>query len=78
MDKLEDIWADLKRAHKSLTQWFNVVVVPVSYQVSEYAFAEFPALEAHLDKPTFAAWMTFIIVGNSMLRFHTKTSMSNK
>jgi hypothetical protein len=69
--------ADLAKAHKSLTLWFNgiagtaVVVLP-------FAQEQLPQLRDYLDAGFYHALMGAVVAGNIILRFRTRTALADK
>lgn len=76
-DALRNIKADLARAHKSLTIWFNGAVGTVIVVLPE-AQAAFPQIQEYLPADTYRTIMGVLVFGNLMLRFRTNKAMRDK
>ena len=77
----KDIWkkfkADLVKAHKSFTIWFNsmmggaVIALPIVQD-------QFPQLQDYLPSNLYHYGMGILIVVNIILRFNTRNSLADK
>jgi len=76
-DKTKHVIADLKRAHKSITIWFNSLMATAFFLLPE-AIAYFPQLQAYIPEPTYKTGMVVLLVGNMVLRFKTASALRNK
>lgn len=76
-DLLSKIKADLVRAHKSFTIWFNgimgmaVVFLPLAQE-------QLPQLQDYLPASLYHYGMGALIVGNIILRFKTNGALADK
>lgn len=81
MEYLKDILvrfkADLVKAHKSLTIWFNsvigaaIVLLPVAQE-------QLPQLQDYLPAGLYHYGMGLLVAGNILLRFRTTTALAAK
>ena len=76
-DKMKHIISDLKKAHRSITIWFNSVIASIFFLVPD-AIAYFPQLQEYIPAPTYKTGMMILLVGNFMLRFKTTKSLRDK
>lgn len=76
-DKLKNLKEDLKRAHLSLTLWFNGVAGTLVVALPE-AQASFPQLQEYIPADTYRLVMGVLIVGNMLLRFRTDKALRAK
>lgn len=74
MNKLK---AKLKRLHKSLTVWFNSVLLAALPAV-EYANAHLPQVKQFLGDKVYMAIGISALVGNILLRLKTTKDLADK
>ncbi len=78
---LRDLWpklrADVAKAHKSLTIWFNSVMGAVVV-VLPMAQDNFVQLQDYLPANLYHYLMGALVVGNIVLRFRTTTALAAK
>jgi len=69
--------ADLLKAHKSLTIWFNSAMgaIVVALPIAQDNFAQ---LQDYLPANFYHYAMGAVVVGNIVLRFKTSTSLAGK
>lgn len=78
---LKDVWirfkADIVKAHKSLTIWFNSVmgILVVALPMAQDNFAQ---LQGYLPANFYHYFMGAVIIGNIVLRFRTSAPLSAK
>lgn len=78
---LVDLWdkvcADIKKAHKSLTIWFNSVMgmVVVGLPMAQDSL---PQLQDYLPAGFYHYLMGILILGNIILRFKTTSALAAK
>lgn len=77
-DKLLDIKDDLAQAHKSLTIWFNVVVLPALVACWPQIWESIPQLANILPTDKYQTLLAIGTIVNTMLRFRTSTALRNK
>ena len=82
-DKFTELWADLKRAHKSWTIWFNAtgeIVLEVWVNLMPYIAGELDTSKYDDVIPAF--WVTMFLrayfITNIILRFKTKSAIKDK
>lgn len=76
-DKWAQIVADLQKAHKSATIFFNAVI-GTSLVFLPDAVASFPQLQPYIPDAVFKHGMVILIAGNMLLRFKTTRAMRDK
>jgi hypothetical protein len=76
-DLLGRIKADLVRAHKSLTIWFNSVM-GLAVVGLPMAQDSLPQLQEYLPAGLYHYLMGALVVGNIILRFKTTTALAAK
>jgi hypothetical protein len=76
-DKFNDVLADLKRAHTSLTIWINGIVLAV-LQALPYAQDVFHQLKEYVSPEFYKQAMVVLLVANLALRFKTKSALKSK
>jgi hypothetical protein len=78
---LIDMWtkfkANLLKAHKSLTIWFNGLV-GMAVMALPFAQDNMPQLQDYLPADVYHYAMGAVIVGNILLRFKTTSSLAEK
>lgn len=84
-DVYENMRGDMKRAHKSLTLWFNGVVAAVSSALLalpvDQVIAFMPQFQPYLEDALFKNIMLILIAVNGinmMLRFRTNKALRDK
>ncbi|MFZ2524454.1 MAG: hypothetical protein WAW87_03975 [Candidatus Ferrigenium altingense] len=81
-DKLLDLLEDLKRAHKSLTVWFNGVGIGVMLAdvAARLPLMQeiLPQLQPFMSPDAYQILSALLAIGNTMLRFKTTTALRNK
>lgn len=78
---MKDLWmqfsADLKKAHKSMTIWFNgimgtiVIALPLAHD-------QLPQLQDYLPAAIYHYLMGAVVFGNIILRFKTTRALAQK
>ena len=76
-DKTKHILADLKRAHRSVTIWFNGLIATAFFLIPE-AIAYLPQLKDYVSEDMYKTGMVVLLVGNMILRFKTASALRNK
>jgi len=76
-DLLARFKADLRRAHKSITIWFNGVLGLLA-MVLPFALEQLPAMQAYLPAQIYNYMMGAVVLGNIVLRFRTSQRLAEK
>lgn len=76
-DKLARLKADVAKAHKSMTIWFNSAMGFVIVALP-YAQANLPQLQPYLPDGLYNHAMVVLVVGNIILRFKTRVALAAK
>jgi hypothetical protein len=74
---MKDVQAKIRKAHRSLTIWFNGVVGILAVALPEVQ-AAFPQLQEYIPANTYHSLMGVLIAGNIILRFRTTKPLSEK
>jgi len=74
---LAKVWADLQQAHRSATIWFNGVMVAAMAGLPDL-MQSFPQLHGLIPEAIYQHMWAFIVAGNIVLRFKTKSSLAEK
>ena len=75
--KTKSIKDDLLKIHKSMTIWFNGLMLTLM-EVIPFAQDQFPQLQAYVSPNFYKHAMIALVVGNIILRFKTNSKLSNK
>ena len=80
-DWLKDLFtrvrADLAKAHKSMTIWFNSIAGAVVVTLP-FAQEQLPQLQAYLPANLYHYLMGLVVAGNIVLRFRTHNALADK
>ena len=76
-DTVENVIADLKKAHRSLTILFNTLLAAVAFAIPEL-IAFLPQLQQYLPEENYKTLMVIALVGNFVLRFKTSSRIADK
>ncbi len=78
---LKDLYAifraDLARAHKSLTLWFNGIAGAAAMALP-FAQEQLPQLQDYLSANFYHYLMGAVVAGNIVLRFKTRSALADK
>lgn len=77
LDKWDSFRADIARAHKSFTIWFNGVL-GVAIVLLPVAQDQMPQLQDYLPANVYHYAMGALVVGNILLRFKTNCALAEK
>lgn len=74
---IETLKARIRRAHKSLTLWFNGLLGAVALTLP-YAQDSLPQMQAYLPANVYHWLMGVVVAGNILLRFKTVADLAHK
>lgn len=77
-DKLINLVRDVKRAHTSLTIWFNAVVFPALVVYWPQIWDALPQFASILPTDKYQTLFAIGTIINTLLRFKTTTALRNK
>jgi hypothetical protein len=69
--------ADLAKAHKSLTLWFNGVAGALIAALP-FAQEQLPQLQDYVSANVYHYLMAVVVAGNILLRFKTRSALADK
>jgi hypothetical protein len=69
--------ADIRQIHRSLTMWFNGLMIGVAAGLPALA-QDFPQLQDYMPHNIFHTITGALIAGNILLRFKTNSSLAAK
>ncbi len=69
--------ADLAKAHKSMTIWFNAVF-GAAVAALPFAQEQLPQLQEYLPANFYHYLMAAVVAGNILLRFKTRSALADK
>ena len=76
-DTMSAVWADIKKAHKSLTILFNSFWLGF-VEMLPYAKEVFPEMKDYLPAELYTHVFVIVVIGNIVLRFKTKQPLRSK
>lgn len=74
---LNQIKSKLKKAHKSMTMWFNSTIL-MALPAIEYANAHMPQVKQFLGDKAYMAIGIGALVGNMLIRLKTTKDLADK
>ena len=74
---MQQLWADLCNVYKSKTVWFHSIVAGIVIFIPELT-ESLPQLQPYVPENMFKYLAEISVVGGIILRFFTKTQLSDK